>query len=177
MVAGPLQAKLIPMTTTSSNAQRAILILAAATRGRLVAPKHVTLKGGAVRIVLLSLVRKGLLEEVGGLSDAHAWLDGEDGERMGLKVTAAGCEAVGVNLASGTELPSSAKAFRAGTKQAALIAMLQRMDGATIHEMVEATGWLRNTVSGALAGAIKKRLGMEVTSEKIEGRGRVYRVA
>ena len=48
---------------------------------------------------------------------------------------------------------------RAGTKQAALIAMLQRPEGATIAEIVAATNWQSHTVRGAFAGALKKRLG------------------
>ena len=47
--------------------------------------------------------------------------------------------------------------------------------GATIAEIVAATGWQPHTVRGAFAGALKKRLGLTVESEKVEGRGRVYR--
>jgi hypothetical protein len=64
-----------------------------------------------------------------------------------------------------------------GTKQATLIAMLRAPDGATIEEIMAATGWQSHTVRGAMAGALKKKLGLEVTSEKVEGRGRVYRIA
>jgi DNA-binding MarR family transcriptional regulator len=65
---------------------------------------------------------------------------------------------------------------RDGSKQAQLIAMLRRKQGATIAQIVEATGWQPHTVRGAFAGALKKRLGLMVTSEKLEGRGRVYRL-
>ena len=65
---------------------------------------------------------------------------------------------------------------RPATKQPALIAMLQRPEGATIGEAVEATGWQPHTVRGALAGALKKRLGLTIASEKVENRGRVYRL-
>ena len=54
--------------------------------------------------------------------------------------------------------------------------MLKRAEGATIAQIVEATGWQSHTVRGALAGTLKKRLGLSVTSEKVEGRGRVYRI-
>ena len=40
--------------------------------------------------------------------------------------------------------------------------MLQRPEGATIAEVVEATGWQPHTVRGAFAGALKKRLGLTV---------------
>ena len=63
-----------------------------------------------------------------------------------------------------------------GTKQAKLIEMLRAEDGATIEEITAATGWQSHTVRGAMAGALKKKLGLEVTSEKVDGRGRVYRI-
>jgi hypothetical protein len=66
---------------------------------------------------------------------------------------------------------------RAGSKQAQLIAMLRRAKGATIEEIAEALSWLPHTVRGAIAGALKKKLGLDVTSEKVQARGRVYRLA
>ena len=54
--------------------------------------------------------------------------------------------------------------------------MLQRPEGVTIAEVVEATGWQPHTVRGAFAGVPKKRLGLTVTSEKVEGT-RIYRIA
>ena len=69
------------------------------------------------------------------------------------------------------------RAARADSKQAQLIAMLKRAKGASIDEIVEAFGWQPHTVRGAIAGALKKKLGLDVTSEKDEKRGRVYRIA
>ena len=66
---------------------------------------------------------------------------------------------------------------RADSKQAKLVEMLKRTDGASIDEIAKAFGWQPHTVRGAIAGALKKKLGLDVTSEKVEGRGRVYRVA
>ena len=66
---------------------------------------------------------------------------------------------------------------RDGTKQAQLIAMLERAKGATVTEITEAFGWQAHTVRGAIAGALKKKLGLSVVSEKSEQRGRVYRIA
>ena len=65
---------------------------------------------------------------------------------------------------------------RDDTKQARLIAMLRRKEGATIAQIVAATGWQPHTVRGALAGALKKKLGLTVTSDKVAGVGRVYRI-
>ena len=66
---------------------------------------------------------------------------------------------------------------REGTKQALLIEMLRRPAGATIAEIMTTTGWQAHTVRGAIAGALKKKLGLAVASEKVENRGRVYRIA
>jgi hypothetical protein len=65
---------------------------------------------------------------------------------------------------------------REDTKQAQLIAMLRRKEGATIAQIVAATGWQPHTVRGAFAGALKKKLGLTVTSEKVEGGERTYRL-
>ena len=54
--------------------------------------------------------------------------------------------------------------------------MLRAPEGATIEEIMAATGWQSHTVRGAMAGALKKKLGLEVTSEKVEDRGRVYKL-
>jgi hypothetical protein len=64
-----------------------------------------------------------------------------------------------------------------GGKQALLIEMLGRPEGATIQQVVDATGWLPHTVRGMISGTLRKKLGLEVTSERVEGRGRVYRIA
>ncbi len=66
---------------------------------------------------------------------------------------------------------------RADSKQAKLIEMLKRPDGATIDEIVKKFEWQPHTVRGAIASALKKKLGLDVQSEKIEGRGRVYHIA
>ena len=66
---------------------------------------------------------------------------------------------------------------REGSKEALVVSMLQRPEGATIDQIMAATGWQRHTVRGAFAGALKKKLGLEVTSSKEEGGERVYRIA
>lgn len=63
------------------------------------------------------------------------------------------------------------------TKQQTMIDMLSRHEGATIEELVEATGWLSHTCRGAMSGALKKKLGLTITSEKEDQRGRVYRLS
>ena len=55
--------------------------------------------------------------------------------------------------------------------------MLRRAKGATIGEIVEALDWQAHTVRGAIAGALKKKLSLNVVSEKSERRSRIYRIA
>jgi len=54
--------------------------------------------------------------------------------------------------------------------------MLGRVDDATSAQIVDATSWQPHTVRGAIAGALKKKLRLNVTSAKIEGGGRVYKI-
>ena len=79
--------------------------------------------------------------------------------------------------ATHTELPTQAPKLRKGTKQALMIAMLRRREGATVEQIAEATRCARHTVRGAMAGALKKKLGLTITSEKTEGAARTYRIA
>jgi len=69
-----------------------------------------------------------------------------------------------------------APAKRTDSKQQQLIAMLQRPEGATIVELTKKLEWQPHTVRGAIAGALKKRLKLQVDTKKEEGRGRVYRI-
>jgi len=70
----------------------------------------------------------------------------------------------------------SRAATRSGTKQALLVELLRRKEGATIAEAVRATGWQPHSVRGAISGSLKKKLSLAVVSDKVEGRGRVYRI-
>lgn len=63
------------------------------------------------------------------------------------------------------------------TKHMKLIEMLRRPDGATVAQIAKALNWQHHTVRGAISGALKKKLGLTITSEKPEGGERVYRIA
>ncbi len=65
---------------------------------------------------------------------------------------------------------------RENSKQAEVIRMLKRPEGATIQQICAATGWQAHTVRGTFAGAFKKKLGLNLTSEKPEAGDRVYRI-
>ena len=55
------------------------------------------------------------------------------------------------------------------TKADAVIAMLRQAQGASVDEIMAATGWQRHSVRGALSGTVKKKLGAAVTSEVVAG--------
>lgn len=68
---------------------------------------------------------------------------------------------------------SSGKAPRNPTRLDQMQALITREQGASIAELMEATGWQQHSVRGALAGALKKR-GLAITSEKVDGVRRYY---
>jgi hypothetical protein len=55
---------------------------------------------------------------------------------------------------------------RAGTKQARMIELLRRPEGATVQQIAAATGWQNHTVRGAISGALKKKLGLNVEATR-----------
>ena len=74
------------------------------------------------------------------------------------------------------KLPKTVRT-RADSKQAMVIAMLTRAEGATIQQICAATDWQAHTVRGTLAGAFKKKLGLTITSTKDAGADRCYRIS
>lgn len=184
-----------------SDTQTIVLSIAAQRANMLALPLPKNLKGGAAHKVIASLLKQGLLEEIDADTriGEHVWRETGDGHGVTLAITEHGLAAIGIKPESGDsaptgadEAPSSelpqdapagddsapkARAPRAGSKQAQLIAMLKGADGATIVEIAAALAWQPHTVRGAIAGALKKKLGLDVTSEKIDGRGRVYRLS
>ena len=66
---------------------------------------------------------------------------------------------------------------RENSKQATVIQMLQRPEGATVQQICQTTGWQAHTVRGTFAGAFKKKLGLTIVSDKAQGGERVYRIA
>jgi predicted ArsR family transcriptional regulator len=62
--------------------------------------------------------------------------------------------------------PADKPTPRAGTKQATLIELLKRPEGATVEQIAEATGWQHHTIRGAISGALKKKLGLTVEATR-----------
>lgn len=177
-----------------TDTQLVILSAAAQRENRAVLPlpASLALNKGAAAAVLKSLVKRGLVTETPAGLDNEVWRETKDGDRMTLVISAAGLEAIGVEPEEHPE-PTTTKtkrtprrkrtaptatsgAARSGTKQALLVDLLKRKKGATVAEIGEATGWQPHSVRGAISGTVKKKLGLDVATETIEGRGRVYRV-
>jgi hypothetical protein len=65
-----------------------------------------------------------------------------------------------------TKVVAEKPAPRAGTKQAQMIELLKRPEGATVEQIAAATGWQHHTIRGAIAGALKKKLGLNVEATR-----------
>jgi hypothetical protein len=65
---------------------------------------------------------------------------------------------------------------RANSKQARVLGLLRRPSGVTIATIMTSTGWQQHSVRGFLAGVVRRKLGLELESEKTDGE-RVYRIA
>ncbi|WP_045758597.1 DUF3489 domain-containing protein [Xanthomonas albilineans] len=155
------------MTTQLTPAQHAILAHAHQyTEGKITwFPGN--LNGSARKKVLDSMVKRALIKQT-----RNAW-----------NIAAEGYKVLGVSR----KAPISVKAIdavieqakprtRENSKQAQVIAMLKRPEGATIAQICEETGWQSHTVRGTFAGAFKKKLGLSIISDKAPGGDRIYRV-
>ena len=159
-----------------SDAQAVILSAACAREDGTVFPVTTSLKGGAVGNVCKSLLKRRLIEEVAATDHNTVWRHDEERGPITLRATPLACSTLGITEELDGQ-PASAPELarrRTGTKQEALIAMLRAPEGATIDEIAAALDWQPHTARGAISGALKKKLGLEVISEKVEGRGRVY---
>lgn len=94
--------------------------------------------------------------------------------RVERRAAKAAAEAIDV-VASATVPEAAASSLPRG-KLGAIVALMRRPEGATVAQMSEATDWLPHSVRGALAGALKRKHGLTITSDKTDA-GRVYRIA
>ena len=69
-----------------------------------------------------------------------------------------------------------ASGSRQGSKSAKVLDLLKRPDGATLKELMKATGWQAHSVRGFLSGAVGKKMGLTVASTKGEDGERRYSV-
>ncbi len=173
------------MTTTQlTQAQHAILAYALAhTNGKIDwFPDNI--KGGARKKVLDGLFNRALITTDG----THWFVAAEGYDTMGNarpapaplvadpEIEAAVTAAEATWAKDATTEPTKPRT-RENSKQAAVLRMLQRPEGATVQQIVDATGWQAHTVRGTFAGAFKKKLGLTITSDKAQGGERTYRIA
>ena len=186
-------------TTPITERQLDLITRAHCDAGGLIEPL-LDLKGGAKLKMIASLAQRGLIEQQDGqwrLSPtAIAIIKGEAKPEEVLPpsgtVTPATTSATPVPTTLPPDDPEMEAAVvaaeaswqavqetprvRADSKQAQVIALLQRPQGTSISEIMALTGWQAHSIRGLFAGTLKKR-GIVVTSEKAEGGERVYRAA
>ena len=176
--------------TKLTETQTIILTAGAQRPDNIAMPLPKGLAGAAAKMAVTKMIERGWLQEVDAnlRRGAPLWRETGDGHGTTLVVTDAGLLAIGIEpvtvktqraiqnhnaVFSSPEPPTQ----RSGTKQAMLISLLRRSEGAAMDEIVAATGWLTHTARGAMSGALGKKLGLVVASLKEKDRGRVYRIA
>ncbi len=186
-----------------TDTQTIVLSRAASRPGNLAMPLPEGLHGAAAQRAVTAMITRGWLEEVEAnrRRGEPIWRETGDGHGTTLIATEAGLQAIGIepvvvsavvsarkaklelvtgpkDASEASPNPSTPKpvAIRAGTKQAEIIALIQRREGASIAEIVEATGWLAHSARGLISGGLKKKLNLPITSEKVAGRGTVYKL-
>ncbi len=142
-----------------TDSQRALLEAAAKHPQKLLCDFPANLKGGALIKVLTALGNANLISPHSQTAEG----------KTQFMITAAGREAIGEKIETQSKQ-------REGTKQSTLIELLKRPEGASLAEMVAATDWQQHTVRGAMAGALKKKMGLNIVSQKTDGQERKYRI-
>lgn len=161
--------------TKLSDTQRILLSSAAQRENGSVLPLPPTIApGGGTSKAIAALLRNAFVDER-ETDDMLIAVRTDDDVRYGLFITNAGAAAIGIDLAgpstdddvpdATTPLPSARPART--SKSATVLALLERAEGATITELIEATGWLPHTTRAALTGLRKK--GHAITRGKRAG--------
>ena len=171
------------MTTIKlTESQSTILTQAAYRPDGDIEPLPPTLRGGARAKVIGGLTSRGLIVEQDGkhvITDDGYVAIGRSRPAQDPEPTEGVIQEADVAAAEATWQDTAKEAkprTRENSKQAQVVAMLKRAEGATIPQVMAATGWQAHTVRGTFAGAFKKKLGLNLISEKTQGGERVYRV-
>ena len=151
--------QLILLTTAAQRADGCLLPPAAS----------IATQDDRVRKAIPPLIKRTLVEEA-EVIDAHQSWRCEAGKHIGVIITEAGRAAVGVKAPVAQDecqCAEPASALRPASKIAHVLELLRRPDGASLAQMVDATGWLPHTTRAALTGLRKK--GHMVTKKSREG--------
>ncbi|HBP6821538.1 TPA: DUF3489 domain-containing protein [Pseudomonas aeruginosa] len=171
-------------TTQLTPAQHAILAYALEHTGGKIDWFPDNIKGGARKKVLDGLFNRALITTDG--TDWFVAAEGYDAMERARPALApldadpeidAAVTAAEAEWAQDKTTAQAKPRTRENSKQAEVIRMLQRPEGATIAQICNATGWQAHTVRGTFAGAFKKKLGLTIVSDKAQGGERVYRIA
>lgn len=142
------------MTINLNDLQRVLLSTASQRDDGSVLPYAGSLDTERVRKAIPALLKRGLIAEQRVTGAVPAWREDEDG-RYGLFLTEAGKAALGLDEEAEAGKPTTAapapKTPRQ-TKTSTVIALLERTEGATLAELIAATGWLPHTTRAALTG-------------------------
>ncbi len=111
-----------------------------------------------------------------GRKKADALSTPRDPKRRGAGQTAAKRDAT-ASIRGGHHEANGGGVFRDGTKGSTIVSLLRLKGGATIAELTKATGWQAHSVRGFLSGALKKKAGLAIASEKGDDGERRYRIA
>ena len=159
-----------------------VLLAVAAKRssGSLMPPStSIDVPRASITRVISTLITRGLAEETVTKDQASVWQT-EGKRQLAVVITDAGRAAIaeaddqkGEIEQPPAEPKPDAVPVAPQTKQALLLAMLERKEGATLDQLVQATGWLPHTTRAALTGLRKK--GHVITRSKVEG-GSCYRI-
>ena len=157
------------------------------------------LKSDATEKAVAGLLSRKLVKSVPKAGSLPLWKKEPEGEPISLVITDKGLEAIGIGTgdpdqpspvivtkgktakakAPGATKKSGAKVKPGGprptSKIATVVEMLRKPGGATIKAIMDATDWQAHSVRGAIAGAIKKKMGLKVVAET-RGDQRVYRI-
>ena len=173
----PRKAKHKPLT----DLQLVILSTAAGREDRSPLPWPKSLKSSEIATrdaAVTALIKRGLLKEVHAPSKSSTWRRDNAGNAKALLLTEDGLAALAPTPAEtkpATE-KTSTKTKRNGTKAETIVGLLRSPAGASIAELMSATGWQAHSIRGFLSGTVAKRLGHTVHSAKAEGGERRYHV-